>query len=211
MLKLYLHPFSTPALTAEMTAHAVGAKFQKHVVNLQQGEQRSESYLAINPKGKVPALVDADIIVCESLTIQRYLARRQGSDLLPKSLQAQALVEEWMDYAAHHLRAPMSRIQFNRLVAPMLGQEPDENSINVGEHLLAQSLPQIDQQLSQTEFLAGNQLRLCDITMLAALDPCEALKVDLGPYPFVTRWRQALREREFYQSVHTHFGSELGL
>lgn len=211
MLKLYVHPFSTPALTAEMTAHAVGAEFEKHIVDLTSGEQRSESYLAINAKGKVPALVDGDTIVCESLTIQRYLAKRQGSDLYPRDIKDQAQVEEWMDYAAQHVRAPMSRIQFNRMVAPMLGQPVDENSIKVGEHLLAQSLPQIDTQLSKTEFLTGNQLRLCDITTLVALDPCEALKIDLTPYPYLTRWRQALRERDFYQNVHTHFGAELGL
>ena len=211
MLKLYIHPFSTPALTAEMTAHAVGAKFERHVVNLQAGEQRSEAYLAINPKGKVPALLDGDNVICESLTIQRYLARKQGSDLFPDDLLGQAQVEEWMDYAVQHVRAPMSRIQFNRLVAPMLGEPVDENSIKVGEHLLAQNLPPIDKQLSQSEFLTGNTLSLADITLLAALDPVELLQFDLKEYPYLTRWRQALRERDFYQSVHTHFGAELGL
>lgn len=211
MLKLYVHPISTPALTAEMTAHAVGAKFERHVVDLQAGEQRSESYQAINPKGKVPALVDGDNVICESLTIQRYLARKQGSDLLPADLLGQARVEEWMDYAVQHVRAPMSRIQFNRLIAPMLGQDVDEKSIQVGEHLLAQNLPQIDHQLSGSEYLTGNNISLADVTLLAALDPVELLKIDLEPYPYLTRWRQALRERDFYQRVHTHFGAELGL
>ncbi len=211
MLKLYVHPFSTPALTAEMTAHAVGAKFEKQVVDLQAGEQRSEAYLAINPKGKVPALVDGDDVIVESLTIQRYLARRQGSDLLPDDILGQAKVEAWMDFAAQHVRAPMARIQFNRMVAPMLGQPVDENSIKVGEHLLAQNLPVIDAQLAESEFLTGNRLSLGDITTLVALDPAEALKVDLSSFSYLTRWRQALRERDFYQNVHTHFGAELGL
>lgn len=211
MLELYLHPISTPALTAELTAHAVAADFTKHVVNLQDGEQRSDKYLAINPKGKVPALVDGDVRLSESLTIQRYLARRQGSDLLPEDIRGQAKVEQWMDYGAQHVRAPMSRIQFNRLIAPMLGQEADENSIKIGEHLLSESLPIIDAKLSASEYLCGNDISLADITLLAALDPAELLKVDLNKYSYVQRWRQALRERDFYQNVHTHFGAELGL
>ncbi len=211
MLKLYIHPFSVPALTTEMTAHAVGAKFERIIVDLQNGEQRSESYQAINPKGKVPALVDGDHVICESLTIQRYLARKLGSDLFPEDILGQARVEEWMDYAVQHVRAPMSRIQFNKIVAPMLGQPVDENSIKVGEHLLAQNLPPIDKQLSQSEFLTGNTLSLADITLLAALDPVELLQFDLKEFPYLTRWRQALRERDFYQNVHTHFGAELGL
>ena len=211
MLKLYVHPLSTPALGAELTAHAVGAKFEKNVVDLQNGEQQTDAYKAINKAGKVPALVDGDYCLSESLTIQRYLARRQGSDLFPSDLKGQANVEQWMDFSAHHVRSPMSRVQFNRLIAPMLGQESDEESIKLSLHFLDQSLPIIDQKLSEFEFVCGDTLSLGDITLLASLEPCELLKIDLEKYSYITRWRQALRERDFYQNVHTHFGAELGL
>jgi len=211
MLKLYVHPLSPPSLAAELTAHATGVEFERKVVNLQSGEQRSDDYLAINRAGKVPALEDGDFSISESLTIQRYLARRQGSDLLPEDIQGQARVEQWMDYAAQHVRAPYGRIQFHRLVAPMLGQPSDENTIKMALHLLEQSLPIIDVKLAETEFLAGDALSIADITLLASLDPSEALEIDLEKFPYITRWRQALRERDFYQNVHTHFGAELGL
>ncbi|NNE57305.1 MAG: glutathione S-transferase family protein [Hellea sp.] len=211
MLKLYLHPISTPSLSVEFTAHAVGVKFEKKVVNLQSGEQRTEDFLEVNRAGKVPALQDGNFKISESLTIQRYLARRQGSDLFPEDMKGQAQIEQWMDYVAHHVRSPFNRIQFNRLIAPMLGQPSDENSIKMGLHFLEESLPIIDLKLESTEFLCGDSLSLGDLTLLASLDPAEILKVSLEPYPFVTRWRQALRERDFYQNVHTHFGAELGL
>lgn len=211
MLTLYLHPLSTPSLGAEFAAQACGVEFEKKVVNLQSGEQRSDDYLAINRAGKVPALKDGDFRLSESLTIMRYLARRQGSDLFPADMKGQACIEQWMDYAAQHVRAPFGRIQFNRLVAPMLGQPSDENSIKMGLHLLEQSLPIIDQKLTETEFLCGDSLSLGDLVLLSSLDPSEALKVDLERYPYITRWRQALRERDFYQNVHTHFGAEIGL
>jgi len=211
VLTLYVHPLSTPALGAEFAANACGAKFEKKIVNLQSGEQRSDDYIAINRAGKVPALKDGDFHLSESLAIMRYLARKQGSDLFPQDIQGQARVEQWMDYVAHHVRAPYGRIQFNRLVAPMLGQPSDEASIKMGLHFLEQSLPIIDQKLTETEFLCGNTLSLSDLVLLASLDPSEALKIDLEKYPYITRWRQALRERDFYQNVHTHFGAEIGL
>lgn len=211
MITIFVHPLSTPSLGVEFTAHASGIEFEKKVVNLQRGEQRSADYLAVNRAGKVPALQDGDYRISESLTIMRYIAKRQDSDIYPADMQGQGHVEQWMDYVAHHVRNPFGRIQFNRLVAPMLGQPADENSIKMGLHFLEESLPIIDLKLEETEFLCGDTLSLADLTLLASLDPAEALKIDLSPYPFVTRWRQALRERDFYQNVHTHFGAEIGL
>jgi len=211
MLKLYIHPLSTPALSTVFTAHATGIKFELQVVDLPGGEQRSESYLEINRAGKVPALEDGDFRVSESLTIMRYLAKRQGSDLYPQDLKGQAHVEQWMDYVVQHVRSPFSRIQFNKMFAPMLGQPVDENSIKMGEHMLEQSLPIIDQKLSETEFLCGDSMSLADIVLVASLDPSEAISIDLSKYPFLTRWRQAMRERDFYQAVHPHYGAEMGM
>ena len=211
MLKLYVHPFSTPALAAEFTARATGTEFEKHVVDLGNGEQRSESYQAINPAGKVPALVDGDFKLSESLAIQRYLARRKKSDLYPEDIQDKSKVDQWMDYAAHHVRMPYGRIQFNKLLAPMIGQPSDEASIQMGLHFLSQNFPIIEAHLTQKEFLCGNALSLADITLLAAIDPTEILEIDISDYPYLTRWRQALRERDFYQNTHSHFGVEAGL
>lgn len=211
MLTLYVHPFSTPALAVELTANATGTSFEKHVVDLQNGEQRSEAYQAINPAGKVPALVDGDFTLSESLAIQRYLARRKNSDLYPEDIKGQAKVEQWMDYAAHHVRMPYGRIQFNKILAPMIGQPSDEASIQMGLHFLSQNFPIIEAQLTKHEFLCGNSLTLADITLLAAMDPTELLEIDLSDYPYLTRWRMALRERDFYQNTHSHFGAEVGL
>jgi len=135
-MKLYMHPISTPALTALFSAHATGAEFEKHQVDLAAGEQRSPEYLAINPAGRVPALQDGDFYLAESGAVSRYLAKKTGSPLYPSDIKAQARVEQWTDYAAHSVRDPMNRIQFHKLVAPMLGQEGDPSAIAMGEHLL---------------------------------------------------------------------------
>lgn len=210
-MKLYVHPLSTPALGAELAARAMNIDFEKKVVDLASGEQRSADYLAINPRGKVPALEDDGFKLAESMAIMRYLARKEKSELYPSDLQSRAKVEQWMDFAAQHVRAPLARIQFNRLIAPMLGQTPDEASIKVGEHLLAESLPIAESQLSDTDFVCGDALTLADLTLLSSLDPVEALSVDLAPYPHIAKWRKDMRARSFYTDIHTHFGAELGL
>ncbi len=211
MLKLYYSPLSTPALSTLFTAHAVGAEFEAKVVNLAAGEQKSPEFLSVNRAGKVPALQDGDFRISESATIMRYLARREKSDLFPDNIKMQAHIEQWMDYVIHHVRSPFSRVQFNRMFAPMLGQAVDENSIKTGLHFLEQSLPIIDQKLDETSYLCGNDMTLADIALLASLDPAEAIQIDLSKYPKITAWRERMKEMDFYQAVHTHYGAEMGM
>lgn len=210
-MKLYVHPLSTPALTVQMAAHAMGIEFEAKHVDLASGEQSSPEYLAINPKGKVPALEDDGFLLSESAPIMRYMARQHKSDLYPSEFQARAKVEQWMDFCIHHVRSPMARIQFNRLIAPMLGQAADEASIHMGLHLLAESLPHIETRLTDNKFLVGDRLSLADITLLGSLDPVDLLKFDLSDYSNITAWRERMRGESFYTKVHSHFGADLGL
>lgn len=210
-MKLYTHPISTPALGVLMTANALGLEYEPHVVNLQTGEQQSPEYLAMNPHGKVPVMDDDGFILSESGAIMRYMARKEKSDLYASGLQERANIEKWMDFSAHHVRAPMSRIQFNRLVAPMIGQTPDEASIQTGLHLLGANLPVVEQALGETAFLCGAAVTLADLTLLSSLDSAEILKVDISPYPNLSKWRETLRNESFYTKIHTHFGQEIGL
>lgn len=210
-MKLYVHPLSTPALTVQMAAHAMGIDFEAKTVDLASGEQRSAEYLAINPKGKVPALEDDGFLLSESAPIMRYMARKHKSDLYPSEFQTRAKVEQWMDFCIHHVRSPMARIQFNRLIAPMIGQPVDEASIHTGLHLLAESLPHLETRLADKAFLVGYKLTLADITLLGSLDAAELLIFDLSEYSHLSSWRDRMRGQDYYTKVHSHFGAELGL
>jgi glutathione S-transferase len=64
----------------------LGAPYQLHVLNMQAGEQRQPAYLAVNPMGKVPAILHGDVLVTEQVAISLYLA-----DLFPQAGLAPAL------------------------------------------------------------------------------------------------------------------------
>ena len=65
---------------------------------------RSPAFLALNPEGLVPVLIDGDVVLRESNTICRYLAMRERRhDLLPADPLGRARVEQWMDWAATSL------------------------------------------------------------------------------------------------------------
>jgi glutathione S-transferase len=210
MTTIYYHPMSFPALGPVFGAEAMGIKYDKKVVDLMQGEQKTESYLAINPYGKVPALVDGDFKLSEGNAILRYLARRENSALYSGDAQAQAKIDQWMDFIVQHIRVNVGRVQFNRVLAPMFGRESDQSSIDLGLEFLAQNLPQVEAQLSATNYLCGDDMTLADIVLLASLEPSEMAGLDLSPYPALQAWLTSAREETFYTNVHSHFGAELG-
>jgi len=211
MTTIYYHPLSFPALAPIFGAEAMKIQYDKKIVDLKNGEQKSDDYLAINPYGKVPALVEGDFKLAEGTAILRYLARREASPLYGTDLQAQAVIDQWMDFIVHHIRVNVARIQFNRVLAPMFGREADQSSIDLGLEFLEQNMPHIEKQLSENNFLCGEDMTLADIVLLASLEPVEMAKIDVSAYPAMQAWLTSMREESFYTNVHSHFGAELGL
>lgn len=76
----------------------LGTDYSREDYGRQFGNTATDEYLAINPAGKVPSLVDGELTLWESNTILRYLAAKAGSPLYPDDLAARARIEPWMDW-----------------------------------------------------------------------------------------------------------------
>jgi glutathione S-transferase len=98
MIQIYGVPWSR-ASRCLWVLEEVGAEYSK----LPVVDTRAPDYLAINPNGRVPALVDDDVVIWESLAINLYLARRFPSDLSPKSMPEEAHVLKWSFWAESEL------------------------------------------------------------------------------------------------------------
>jgi glutathione S-transferase len=84
-MKLYTNLFSPNARKVHAVANELGIELDTHTVDLRAGEQRTPEYLALNPNGKVPTLVDGDTVLWESNAIICYLAGKGDTELWPKS------------------------------------------------------------------------------------------------------------------------------
>nr|AID57568.1 glutathione S-transferase [uncultured bacterium]AID57603.1 glutathione S-transferase [uncultured bacterium] len=209
MLKLYFHPLSFPALMPIFTAEASGKPYEKIMVDIAAGAHKAPDYLKINPFGRIPAMSDGEFNLSESLAISRYIAR--DTSLYPNDAKAQGRIDQWADFSVHHIRINVGRIQFNRVVAPMMGSRVDESSIKLGLKLLGDNLPTIERRLSEFPFLCGDTMTMADISLLSALEPENMAKLDLSPFPELTAWLAARRSEAFYTNVHSHFGAEIGM
>jgi glutathione S-transferase len=85
--------------------------FEYVQVDLTKGDHRRPEFLAVNPAGKVPVLVDDDLVLSESVAIVLYLAEKYPQKgFLPADLRARAEVNHWLLFTATELEQPLWRI-----------------------------------------------------------------------------------------------------
>ncbi len=205
MLKIYGGDLSSPANKVRFAANALGLKYDYIRVNLRAGDHQKPEFLKLHPAGKIPVIDDEGFFLFESNAIIRYLAEKNKSPLYPKDLKEKATVDQWIEFGSHHVGLAMSKVVYNRLFAPMRRVPVDEQSLKDGLSFLDRFLPVIDQQLGKNKFLAGNQLSLADINLLAIFDPAEVAQIDLSKYKNIVKWRNALKKEDFYTQCHKSY------
>jgi len=199
MLTLYGNEVSGPSNKVRFVANALGLSYEYKPVNLLAGENKTEAFLKLSPAGKVPVIQDDDFVLFESNAIIKYLAEKAGSSLYPKDLRRRSVVDQWADFASIHIGMAMGRVFVNRVAYKIVGIEQDERSLKDGLEFLGRFLPVVEGQLKKSAFLAGPELSIADFSLLAHLDPAEVCSIDLSATPSLQRWRNALRDKEFYQ------------
>ena len=206
MIKLYGIPISNNVNKVRYCLNYLGLQYESIPTNPMQGDNQTEAFLKINPAGKIPALEDNGFAIFESNAIIKYLSAKQSSPIYPQDLKQRAIIDAWTDFVSIHIGGAITRVMFNRLMAPMLGKEVDENSLKTGLEFLAKFLPVCDQQLAKNKYLAGANFTLADINLLAVIDPCEMIQVPLTSYANLTKWRNDLKAQAFYQKCYKDYG-----
>jgi len=101
----------TRSIRARWTLQELGVDFEAVTVNLLAGEHRSPAFLKINPAGKLPVLVDGDVVLTESVAIVLYLAEKyRDKGLIPIDLCERAQMIRWLLFTTTELEQPLWRI-----------------------------------------------------------------------------------------------------
>jgi len=99
MIKFYYHPSPNPAKVALFLEES-GLPYEMVPVDTRKGEQHTPAFLAINPNGKTPAIVDGDVTVFDSNAILLYLAEKTGKFLPENSPAARGSLLSWLMFVA---------------------------------------------------------------------------------------------------------------
>lgn len=109
----------TRSLRAEWALRELGADFEFIPVDIMAGGTETPEFLRLNPAGKLPVLIDGDLVLTESAAIVLYLAEKHPEHgLLPSDLKTRAQVYRWLLFAMTELEQPLWRIARHTFLYP---------------------------------------------------------------------------------------------
>jgi glutathione S-transferase len=185
-LALYATPLSANGRKALAVAHQLGLAPEIHLVDVYRGEGRSAEFLAINPSGKIPVLVDGEFTLTESNAILQYLCEAHGEcRLWSRDPRARAAIARWLFWEAAHWQPALTSV-----LAAFVGHAllPDVVPAPVAapawrSESLAPLLATLENQLAVQPFLAGAELTIADFSVAGMMTYFRAAQF---PFP---EWR----------------------
>lgn len=188
-MKFYNSNGSPNALRTRAVIHELGLAVEFVEIDFGKGETRTPEFLAINPNGKVPALVDGDLKLWESRAINAYLTTKvPGQTLYPTDAVARAIVDQWSYWQAIHLGPTMQRVAFERVMKKAFGRgEPDETAIAGDVKTVAELLGVLDGALAGKDWITGT-LSLADFALGTTFTFRTAAKLGVEAFPNVAAW-----------------------
>jgi glutathione S-transferase len=193
-MKLYGFPPSPNTWKVRALAEHIGAPLELEFVDLTKGQQRSEAYLALNPCGRTPLLVDGDFKLWESNAIMQYLASKAATPLWPDDARTRADIVRWQSWQLAHWNAAVVPLAYEKVVKQVLKiGEPDRAVVAKATEAFHKEASVLDKYLAQREYLVEDRLTLADFAVAAPLFLAEKAEMPVEPYGSIGRWfaRQA--------------------
>jgi glutathione S-transferase len=161
----------------------------------------SPAFLAVNPIGQIPVLVEGDLVLSESLAITLYLARKYGGLLGPKSDAETALMEQWALFAATAVEVPALEI----LNTASIGGETAEGQshIAISAEKLRRPLARLAKALDGTDWLVANRFTVADINTAECLRYAQGHPTLLSEFPAVKAWLERAQARPAFKAMWT--------
>ncbi len=192
-MKLY-GPRMGSSLRTHWVAAEVGTAYEIVPVDFSKGEHKGEAFLQINPMGQVPALVDGDFNLAESMAICSYMIETAGSDLGGKTAQQRAKAWQWSLWAALNLYQHLAS-----LASPAWTQQPLAADVEAAAKAgAAKYLPVLNTHLGTQRYMAGDSFTVGDINVATVLAYGTFAKLDMSSYPNVTTWLAGVTDRPAY-------------
>jgi glutathione S-transferase len=198
-MKLYYFPSPNPQ-KVYFALKELGLDFEVVPVDLTKREQRKPEFLALNPFGRLPVLVDGDATIWDSLAIIAYLGDKTGK-LWPTSAAGRAGALKWMFFLAAHISPPTTDLVFNRIAVKLAGLPSDEAAIARGEKALPDVLGIIEGQLAKHKWIAGDGFTLVDCAYAPVLNAIDKAGFSFASFPKVSAHLEAIRARPAWKET----------
>jgi glutathione S-transferase len=168
-------------------------------LDLPKGEQQTPAYLAINPNGKVPTLVEGERILWEADAVICRLAELAGSDLWPHDSR-QIDIIRWFSWDAQHFGRHAGALYFENIVKARFGiGAPDRAAVEEALVGFRRFAAVLNEHLATRTWLVGDTLSVADFSVAVTLPYAAQACIPLGEFPAVRRWHERLCELEAWR------------
>jgi len=199
MIDLYTAATSN-GMRARIALEECGLPYTLHKIDLQKGEHRTPSFLAMNPNGQIPVIVDRDgpggkpLTLAQSTAILLYAAEKSGK-FMPKDPALRPAVLQALMNASTDV-TPV----FGAMIAMKMQKEPHAPSVEVFKERVRGFFRIWDGTFATQECCAGDEVTLADLSLYAGYARVKGAAPEiLEGFANVGRWAQMMAERPAIQ------------
>ncbi len=195
MKRLYDMDLSGNCYKVRLLLDMLDLPYEKFPVDLPRGGNRTSTFLALNPRGEVPVLIDRDTVIWDSSAILIYLATNTvDKRWYPDDALIQARIAQWMAVAGHEIQYGLAAARAVKLFG-RTGDLPQLQEIG------RRALVLLDEQLHKTPWLAGADPTIADIACYPYVRCAEDGGISLAPYTNIQRWFERLEALPGYRPM----------
>lgn len=199
MTELYACVGSGNCMKPWLAMNQLGKEFDLKMVNVLEGEQKSERFRAVNPLGVVPFLVTSDGHgIGESNAILWYVA--EGTYLMPQSKMARAEALQWMFFEQSKLEPFISPARFFTHIAPHK-RDAHLKDIITWQNAARPGLARLDHHLENRQFILEQGYSVADIALFGYVHVLHEAELDLEETPNIARWIEDVTKTENFCSL----------
>jgi glutathione S-transferase len=183
----------TRSIRVRWVLQELGVEFEAISINLRAGEHCTPAFLAINPAGKLPALVDEEHTITESAAIALYLAEKYPDrHFIPTDLASRAELYRWLFFTVTELEQPLWRIARHSFIYPEESRLPAE--IPLARQDFTRMAAILENHMAGRQFVVSEQVTVADFVLAYTLDWANEIQL-LAPFPALVAYMERMYER----------------
>ena len=172
--------------------------FEREDIGGPFGRNKDPAYLALNPNGTVPTIIEDGFVLWESNAIVRYLASQHGlGTLCPKDARERAHADQWMDWQQTVVNPAIFPIFFNLI--RLKPEERDMNAVKAGRDKLAAALAILDRHLAKNSFVVGPRFSMGDIPLGIITYRWFTMEIERESFSALKGWYDRIAERSAFR------------
>lgn len=197
-MKLYITPGSPNSRKVVAVIHHLGLTPEIKYLDFAGRDTAKPEFLALNPNGMVPVLVDGDFRLWESNVINQYLVGKAGgSSLFPADPRVRADIARWQAWEQTHFNKAFGTLIFESVIKPQFGMGgASDGLVEFCLQEMARFAPVLDGHLKGRSTLVGDAISLADYAMICLEKYRDATRFDWSPFANINRYFDAMRQTE---------------